>query len=401
MNDLRHLLLEIQHNVDTQRQIREERYSHGECFNIFNVLGLSTNETRTHSAFIAELLNPKGSHGCGYEFLHGFIELFVDDTFSKEELNNAQVDIEKNIGNKNRYETKGGRIDIMITIGKLLVIIENKIYAPDQPKQLLRYSNYAKSCIGIRQISNYKLFYLTLYGEEASEISTCNKIKPGIDYSCISYATDLLQWIDYCRIKAKDKPLVRETLIQYSNLIKELTNQHMETLQKEQILSIMSTYPEAIGGIFEIGFDEFRNYLFEKFCAPEFEEEAIKRNLVFDISNALSCDKEVGFCFYSKDWQHSRIWINSEGSRRDFYIGIFNEGISKTKLKQVVSICQILQDKANIFLPIGSEYLEYKYQDWTQPSILSSFQSGEYVKYIMSFVDRIIGEINSRKYNLL
>ena len=34
----------------------------GENFNIFEVLGLTTNEVRTHSAFIAELLNPKGSH---------------------------------------------------------------------------------------------------------------------------------------------------------------------------------------------------------------------------------------------------------------------------------------------------------------------------------------------------
>jgi len=35
----------------------------GENFNIFKVLGLTSNEVRTHSAFIAELLNPDGSHG--------------------------------------------------------------------------------------------------------------------------------------------------------------------------------------------------------------------------------------------------------------------------------------------------------------------------------------------------
>ena len=35
----------------------------GEKFNIFSVLNLTSNEVRTHSAFIGELLNIKGSHG--------------------------------------------------------------------------------------------------------------------------------------------------------------------------------------------------------------------------------------------------------------------------------------------------------------------------------------------------
>lgn len=46
----------------------------GERFNIFRVLGVSTKEVKTHSAFIAELLNNKGSHGCGDKFLVCFIE---------------------------------------------------------------------------------------------------------------------------------------------------------------------------------------------------------------------------------------------------------------------------------------------------------------------------------------
>ena len=44
----------------------------GENFNIFDVLKLSTSEVRTHSAFLAELLNPEGSHGQGDIFLRLF-----------------------------------------------------------------------------------------------------------------------------------------------------------------------------------------------------------------------------------------------------------------------------------------------------------------------------------------
>lgn len=51
----------------------------GENFNIFNILGLTTNEVRTHSAFIAELLNPNGSHGCKHIFLKLFIEEVIEE----------------------------------------------------------------------------------------------------------------------------------------------------------------------------------------------------------------------------------------------------------------------------------------------------------------------------------
>jgi len=36
--------------------------------NIFSVLGLETAEVRTHSRLIAELLDPKGSHGLAARF---------------------------------------------------------------------------------------------------------------------------------------------------------------------------------------------------------------------------------------------------------------------------------------------------------------------------------------------
>src|SRR5690554_1214303 len=46
----------------------------GENFNVFKILRLTTNEVRTHSAFIAELLDPKGCHDQGEVFLRLFIE---------------------------------------------------------------------------------------------------------------------------------------------------------------------------------------------------------------------------------------------------------------------------------------------------------------------------------------
>lgn len=48
----------------------------GEEFNIFRILKLESSEVRMHSAFLAELLNPKGSHGQKDTFLKLFIDRF-------------------------------------------------------------------------------------------------------------------------------------------------------------------------------------------------------------------------------------------------------------------------------------------------------------------------------------
>lgn len=44
----------------------------GELFNTFSILKMETAENKTHSNFIAELLNPKGSHLKGSIFLERF-----------------------------------------------------------------------------------------------------------------------------------------------------------------------------------------------------------------------------------------------------------------------------------------------------------------------------------------
>ncbi len=44
-------------------------------FNLFSVLRSESDEVRLHSRFIAEILNPKGSHGFGSYFLGELLKL--------------------------------------------------------------------------------------------------------------------------------------------------------------------------------------------------------------------------------------------------------------------------------------------------------------------------------------
>src|SRR4051812_21689271 len=70
----------------------------GESFNIFNVLDLEYHETRLHSKFIAELLNPQGSHGQKTVFLKRFLEQLNIFQIEESLLAQAKVYVEEYIG---------------------------------------------------------------------------------------------------------------------------------------------------------------------------------------------------------------------------------------------------------------------------------------------------------------
>lgn len=397
MENLQKLLSEVKRYVDKDKQIKKEKYKRGEAFNVFNVLGLSCNETRTHSAFIAELLNPKGSHGCGDTFLSEFIKTTEikpknKKDFNEKELENAKVKVELSIGTTNKANTEGGRIDIIIYIGKYCIIIENKIYAEDQEKQLLRYSNYAKAQKEKKAITGYKLFYLTLFGDEASECSTANELKCNKDYITLSYSNDIIEWLKVCKEKAVEKPLVRETIIQYINLIKELTNTDMEDEQKKQMLEKMAEYPESVAQILCL-FPDFRNYMFEQFCIPQFKQKAESLGLKFDEEYGECGDKCHSWGFYKEGWKYSIIEFRSDHHDKKYYYGISLREERKIKQRQM------LKYKPNSWWPYGSQGLE-KYRDWRDDdSVFTAFKTGEFSDYIMDVLKevlRIIEENNLR-----
>lgn len=218
----------------------------GEGFNLFKVINMTHNETSVHSRFIAELLNPKGSHGQGDAFLKIFIELFCKNLNFDYSTVNAKV--EKSIGPKD-LDT-GGRLDIIVSDGKShCIVIENKINASDQKKQLIRYYNYAK---------NYKesqLIYLTLHGENPSQYSIKSEdqeLKKDKDYICLSYKSDILEWLNNCRKEVVTFPILREGITHYINLIKLITNQSTNEKMEQEVRKIILSSFEYLQAANEI-----------------------------------------------------------------------------------------------------------------------------------------------------
>ena len=109
MEDLQKLLDEVKLILKKSETEKDEARKRGELFNIFNVLGLNTDETRTHSAFLAELLNPEGSHGLGDQFLQAFLNTVDCLSSWTFDTSSARVGTERSIGHITDDGSEGGQ----------------------------------------------------------------------------------------------------------------------------------------------------------------------------------------------------------------------------------------------------------------------------------------------------
>ena len=214
------LLRSTQALLESVEERLDLRRLRGENFNVFHVLHMEDNEDKLHSRFIAELLNPRGSHGQGDAFLRFFLEQLGDLVWRDEsrriaakewiKTENATVEREKLIGKVTVKEdpesSTGGRIDIFLTDGEHHLSIENKIGSGEGEMQVTRYCNYQPG-------RNFVLF-LTLQGDKAA---TAKK-----NYRPISYSEHILPWIESCQRHAVDFPILRETIKQYIITVKRL-----------------------------------------------------------------------------------------------------------------------------------------------------------------------------------
>ena len=248
MTNIETLLKQISEIVVKERIQQEEKRKRGENFNIFSVLGLSTSEVRLHSAFLGELLNPEGDHGLGNKFLEAFLKMIINRVKPGFEIDtkSCKVDVELPIGEIPEDYSEGGRIDLLIQDSqKNAIIIEKKIYADDQYKQLLRYHNWAT-----KNSQKYILLYLTLYEKEPTEYSTDNQV----DYKCISYKNNIIPWLQNCIGIAALHPNIREIIAQYKlnldNILdimsesttKEILNVLLDESNIESTLNVMDYY---------------------------------------------------------------------------------------------------------------------------------------------------------------
>ncbi|TXE18408.1 hypothetical protein ES692_07105 [Psychroserpens burtonensis] len=319
------LLNEISKIINIHEKINKLK---GNNFNIFKTLKIESDEVKTHSRFIAELLKPDGSHGRGSLFL----KLFLEELRLKSniDLNTSKVYIESFQGTVT--ETTGGYIDILITdFDGNSIMIENKIYAGEQKNQLLRYHN---------SYPNGELLYLTLFGKQSAEDSSKK-----IEYKKISYNENLLNWLVICHKESVNYPNLREVLKQYIDLVKSLTNQNTNYDMDNEIIKVLMSDENKFQSFIKLKNLNIEKHLLENNIKPIIQEitEELKLeariNLFgnwpgFNFTNEKLKKNNISICFSSSS---AKDFTNVVYGYTPIDGGIINESFNsnlKTKFNQ-------------------------------------------------------------------
>ena len=362
-NDIENLLKEIEPLIQQQEITMGERLKRGELFNIFDTLGVDHYEVQ-HSTIIANFLNPKESHGQKDMFL----KLFLAEVGDKTKIGTLHSKV------YTEFSIDDGRTDIFIENEEQqkAIIIENKIYAGDQKNQLKRYSKFLGKNYND---GNVALYYLTLDGKEASEYSTGKK---NIKYKPISYSQNILNWIESCIKESATTPLIRETLVQYKNLIKKITFNNMD----EKLFELMGKHPLAVKTI-EDNLKEYKKDLFHKILAyvkSEYKDFLEKNGLSFEGDSG-----EEYFCFHKKDWKNKNCIICFDKEN--------NWGISYddgTKVEKRIGELKYLKHEKEGW-PYGVGNFDYNYFETTKE---------KFAKEIIDKTRILIDEIKKEKIQL-
>ena len=401
MNDIINILNQVRIVSQKIKEQRKEKFERGEKYNIFNDLGFMSDEVHLHSMFLANLLNPKESHGQRGKFLEAFLKMlqksFPAISADNLELNitNASVEVEKYIGRQT--DSEGGRIDIYLTDGKHSIIIENKIYAGDQHHQMLRYWNYGMSQKGDDTEKSFVLIYLTLDGCSPSKDSLGEDLKEN-DIVCLSYKSDIRGWLDRCVELASRTPLVRETINQYISTIDILTNNVME--DNKELLDILCK-EENLDAVFDIidSKENLINHIINDEFIPKLKDLAedkgleicgnYKRNWVSDRYPGAHFQK-TGWKFLDLAFQFESVGLDrmvfgfvckGESNRSDVPTSVWE------KVQEHYSISSPIKDKNND-LWIHKDFIGNK--NWNNSQAIKNLRNGKTLNNFSIMFDEAI-----------
>ncbi|OLQ83771.1 hypothetical protein BIT28_14140 [Photobacterium proteolyticum] len=191
-------------------------------------------ETRLHSRFIASLLNSRGQHYKQGFFTELLLTLLPSE-LQKFEPNKVEVQLEVATGKLDNH-LKKGFIDILASDGQQYWIIENKLNAKDQGKQMARYIDWARDELD-SDISASQLTFIYLSN---------NKTRPSKssrgDYDIVE--KDGFGWVHDGQSK---EPVCRYLNLHYHHHICDWLELILEALDKQdQMRPFITDYQTAL-----------------------------------------------------------------------------------------------------------------------------------------------------------
>ena len=316
--------------ADRQRAMGKHDY------NIFTLFHKFSDEVNLHSNFIASLLDPNGDHYKNDLFLKLFLETCGIDDF---DIDTSMATVFKEFKH----------IDIYISDGKKHIILENKVYAKDQPTQIARYIKAIQNKDAEVKDEDICVLYLHPDGELPDKQSFGDYHarllgeNPSIKFKVISYGKEILEWIDRCKNEVSNLTDLNVFLSQYKDVI-EMIYDRYKRIDEMETANLVEIFKENYTAVSEIAnnYQEMRKKIIDKFFKNVKEnlekDEAIKGTYSIElnsvayrpivIKNTTSQDEKWKKFYFTVEFQKSSTYsIPFVGFRR------VDENIDATKLE--------------------------------------------------------------------
>ena len=211
--------------VDVYRKKREQI---GLDYNVFTLMDIERREEETHEYMIYSILN-YSNPVLRKKFIEQFlIHMGIPKSFLRE-----QWTVERE-----HYTEKYGRLDLFFKPrghSKKCVVVELKVDAGDQPRQLKRYEDYVRAC----GYQDYRIIYLTLDGRDPEEQSYDGMVHPEW-LMRKSFGVDVLNWLEGCIEICQNKNVDAGFMQQYWILLKKLTEEDkMQDAMENEIAGLI------------------------------------------------------------------------------------------------------------------------------------------------------------------
>lgn len=204
-----------------EEKLAEMRKKDSPDFNIFRILNVHHYEEVVHTPVLGHLLDPKGDHAQGSLFLDSFFDKVVG-------MSNFRYLDTQHFEIYEEMSTPYGRLDIVmhynIGIQDYKLIIENKIYAADQKKQLDRYYRYLSAHLKL-PAECMKILYLKPHAAQPSHESINKELYDSLRSQGllleVGYKEHIMPWLEGI-IGSIESDTVKSFINQYYQIIRSL-----------------------------------------------------------------------------------------------------------------------------------------------------------------------------------
>jgi hypothetical protein len=238
-------------------------------FNLFASGFIDPDENKI-TDILADLLDPKGSHGQGALFCSSFLEAVGFDRALKSSIDGARV--------RTQHPTSRGRfIDLTVRLGKHILGLENKIDAGERNNQVADYIQYLAT---EHKADDWFFVFLTTDGHRPSTPTKdeweAHASLPDRRVRALSYA-EMSRWVTSCIPKCKSDR-VRALLQDLASWTTDIQETKVEHMNKKVVMDFVLRNREHIGAALALSeaAQSIRHALIADF-SKSLEEEMLKR----------------------------------------------------------------------------------------------------------------------------